>query len=149
MTVRESIDVKSCPPRSRHRRGFGLVELAISVVMLATIVTLVARIVDGVARQRITSDRRAFAIRVLQNVMEDVSVDPASVESPDFAARHVGTDVRSALPEVKLTARAEAEAAPIARTRVTLELTWLRHDATPDAPARLVAWFPNTRGDRK
>ncbi len=132
----------------RCRRGFGVVELAISVVMLASIAILVIQVVDASARQRVASGRRAYAIQLASNLMERVWESRRSGAANPLAPEPSRQDLER-LPGLKWTATTAAEVGPPRSTRMTLELTWQRPDGTREAPVRLVAWFPEREGAKK
>jgi hypothetical protein len=133
--------------RSHRRRGFGLIEMAITGLLVAVALTATLKVVGWVALERRSNARRERAVREASNLMERISARPwdgllteslAALRLPDAALR--------SLPEGAVTAQVDPVPGAPSRKRITLEIRWIGRAGQPDAPVRLVAWADRPGG---
>ena len=128
-------------PHPRRRRGFGLIEMAISGMMIAAAMAVTIQVVGWVAAERRAVARRERAVVEVANLMERVAGRPFDEITPEsLAALRLPDAARAALPGAEIKANLDARNEPIARKRITLELRWADRAGRAEAPVRLVAW---------
>ncbi len=131
------------------RRGFGLVEMAVAGVLLATIVVITAETVARVAADRKAAGRREAAARLVGNVMEQALARPWSEITTEALASLVNsTNDRKPKPAEML--RVEVTDAPKVggrgAKRVVVEVRWPDQSKFAESPVRLVAWTFEPKG---
>ena len=66
-----------------RRRGFTMVEITASVVMLATAMSLTVQLLGGLAAERRAAERRLCAVQEVANLMERVAARPWGEVTPE------------------------------------------------------------------
>jgi len=139
------------PGRSaRRRRGFGLIEMAISTLLLAAAMVATAQVIGWVALEGRAVARRERAVREAANLMERLASRGWDDLSPDSLSNlRLSGPTAAALPGSALDVRvATIEDAP-ARKRVTVEIRWNDRSGRPEATVRLVAWSYRRGGESR
>jgi prepilin-type N-terminal cleavage/methylation domain-containing protein len=126
------------PQSARTRRGFSLIELTASVVLLAAALAMTGELVLRVAAQRRSIDRRVVALHEAGNLLERL----AAAEPGDRAdlPELVSAEDRLALPGGAV----EVEVGPPADglARLTVVVSWEDRPGVPAVPVRLATWVP-------
>ncbi len=128
------------PPR---RRGFGLIEMAVSAVLFAALAAITLQVVAWVALDRRAAARREGATRRVANVMERILARPwPAITTAGLAA--LAAPPAGADPAVDGTLRIEVlPAPPVAgrgQKRIVVAVEWPDRAKVAEAPVRLVAW---------
>ncbi len=132
--------------RSRgSRRGFTLVELATSVLLLGSVMLMAIPLIQFVLAERVQTDLQQFVLWELENSLEVLAAQPAEkLTAESVAATPVPEAIKARLPEVQwklqLTEIAAAEGAPAAR-RLNGEVRWKDRRGQWLAPVRLTTWI--------
>jgi type II secretory pathway pseudopilin PulG len=134
---------------AERRRGFTLVEITASVVMLAAAMTLTVQLLGALAAERRAAERRLCAVQEVANLMERVAARPWAEVTPE-SLRTVSLSPRAlqALPGAELTATVDDASAGPGGKRISLRLRWRDRAGTWTAPVRLSAWIYRLGGDR-
>ncbi len=132
-----------------RRRGFTLVEILVSVAMLATAMSLTVGLLGALAAERRAAERRLCAVQEVANLMERVSARPWGEVTPE-SLRTVSLSPRAlqALPGAELTATVDDASAGPGGKRISLRLRWRDRAGTWTAPVRLSAWIYRLGGER-
>ena len=135
------------PPH--RRRGFGLVEMAVSGVIFVAMVILTIQLVGWVAVDRKATSRREAATRLVGTVMERVLARPwpeITTEALAPLARESG-DKGVAAPGIL---KIEVVSAPAVdgrgQKRVLVAIEWPDRSKIAESPVRLVAWTSERKG---
>ena len=134
-----------------RRRGFGLVEMAVSGALFAAMVVIAAQLVGWVALDRKATGRRERATRLVANVMERVLAHPWT----EIATEPLAPLARSAT-EGKPTAfgSLSIEVAPSPAIdgrgvkKITVEVRRPDRSQVAESPVRLIAWTFEPKGNR-
>lgn len=129
--------------RDRPRRGFGLVEMAVAGVLLATMVLLTLQLVGWSATDRRALSRREAATRLVANVLERALAHPWSEISTAGLTPLVGS-VRGDGAAADGVLSVDVTPAPpldgSAQKKIVVEVAWPVQAGSPGAPVRVVAW---------
>ncbi len=130
------------PFRTRPRRGYTLIELAISVVVVMAAMGVTVKVLGWVATERRAADRRDWAVQTVSNVMERVSSGPFDRVTPEAVkAVAAATSADRALPGAVWGVTVEDEpGGPAPARRVALQLRWKERSGGLSLPVRLTAW---------
>jgi hypothetical protein len=142
-----SINTGRTRPRSRHR-GYGLIELTLSIILLVAVMASMVRLVAWVGAERRQAERRQWASQELSNAMERIVSEPYDGVTSDHA-RSLLAEISRLHPLLgtEYDARVTDEAgSSIPARRVSLSLRWKTRSGEWDAPVRLVAWVYKNRG---
>jgi hypothetical protein len=134
--------------RPRHR-GFGLVEMAATGVMVMAAMAITVQLLGWAAAGRRDVARRERAILEASNLLERLAARPWEQLTADAVRGVTLSDAtKEALPGAALTIDvADIAAAPAAR-RITVAITWRDRAGKAEAPARLVGWAYRRGGAR-
>jgi hypothetical protein len=130
-----------------RRSGFGLVEMAMTGVLIVAAMTITAQVIGWVALDRRASERRERAVFEASNLMERISARPwDDLKTETLAAIKSNPSAASFLhdPSVALKVEPFDDAPP--RKKLTVEIRWLDRSGRPEAPVRLVAWVYRKEG---
>ena len=132
--------------QTRPRRGYTLLELAVSVMVLMTAMIVSVRVLGWVGNERRASDRRQWALQTASNVLERVSREPFERVTPETVKSiAAATAAERALPDPAWEVAVDVvkgEATP--SKRVTLGLRWKERSGELGAPVRLTSWVFRT-----
>jgi len=134
-----------------HRRGFGLVEMAVSGALFAAMVVIAAQLVGWIALDRKATARRERATRLVANVMERVLSRPWT----EITTEPLAPLARSATegkPNSAGSLTIEVAPAPALDGRgvkkITVEVRWPDRSKVAESPVRLIAWTFEPKGAR-
>jgi Tfp pilus assembly protein PilV len=124
-----------------RRRGFGLIEMAISGLLLAAAMAATVQVVGWVALDRRSVARRERAVVEASNLMERIAARPFDEITPEsLAALKLPEAARASLPGSVLSATVAAQDDAPARKRISVEIRWRDRSGNAGSPVRLVAW---------
>jgi Tfp pilus assembly protein PilV len=133
--------VRSSRNGPTRRRGFGLIEMAISGLLLAAAMAATVQVVGWVAADRRNVARRERAVVEASNLMERIAARPFDEITPEsLAALKLPEAARTSHPGSNLKASVTAQEDAPARKRITVEIRWPDGSGTAGSPVRLVAW---------
>ena len=137
------------PTCAARRRGFTMLEIAVSAVMLATVMSVTVRLLGSLAAGRRAAERRLCAVQEVANLMERVTARPWGEVTPE-GIRSVTLSPRAlqALPGAELAATVDDALGNRGEKRINLRLRWRDRAGTWTAPVRLTAWIYRHGGDR-
>lgn len=133
----------------RPRRGYTVVELIVTSLLLGTVFSTLAPILGSVNRLRQSGERRQLAMQEVANLMEELSVREWSQLTAEGTEDITLTPaVQAALPDAELTIRilpeesevAAVEADAIEVRRIEISLRWREQGDQFIAPVRLTTW---------
>ncbi len=132
-----------------RRRGFTMLEITVSAVMLATAMSVTVQLLGALAAGRRATERRLCAVQEVANLMERVAARPWGEVTPE-SLRAVSLSPRAlqALPGAELAATVDDASASRGEKRISLRLRWRNRAGTWTAPVRLTAWIYRHGGDR-
>jgi Tfp pilus assembly protein PilV len=132
-----------------RRRAFTMVEVTLSVFLLAVAMTTTVQILGWVATQRRAIERRQWAIQEVANLMEHLTAEPWDRVTPDSArALTLSDEIRRKLPEPELKLDVDETGAGRGEKRLAIQLRWRNRSGTWEAPVRLTAWIARRRSAR-
>jgi hypothetical protein len=126
-----------------HRTGLTVMELTISVAVLAVLLATAMRMISVTSSQIRSSERRLIALQTVQAISEQIGNIPWD-NLPTEAANQIPLPESTTkhLPDAELKVAVEDETDPIAK-RVTVELTWSGTGGDHNGPVRMTSWvFP-------
>jgi prepilin-type N-terminal cleavage/methylation domain-containing protein len=124
------------------RRGFTLIEVTITVVLLAAAMTAIVQVLGWVAAERRATERRQWAIEEAANLMERVTAAPfEEVTAESARAVTLSAPIREKLTSPELTVIVSEPEAVGGGKRVAIAIRWLGRGRTSEAPVRLTAWI--------
>ena len=124
---------------SRLRRGISILEVCVAGILVATLMTISARMLNVVATQRTASDQRQVAIQEASSALDRLTVLPWDDLTSEKLAAGGADDAVPTLPKGKLKVTVEDAAEDLPARRVTVEVDW-RSGTRAHAPVRLSAW---------
>jgi prepilin-type N-terminal cleavage/methylation domain-containing protein len=123
------------------RRGFTLIEVTITVVLLAAAMTAIVQVLGWVAAERRATERRQWAIEEAANLMERVTAAPFEAITAESArAVTLSASIKEKLPGPELTLNVGGPEAVGEGKRVAIAIRWRGRGGTWEAPVRLAAW---------
>jgi len=123
------------------RPGFTVLELTITLGVLAVMLLVVGQSVALVAQQRRITQRRELAARTAENVMERVFAKPWNeLNTEQLAEVKLPEDVKRDLPGAALKLDVTELEGPPRSRRIQVEVAWKDAAGLVAKPARLVAW---------
>ncbi len=125
----------SCLPR---RQGFTLFEAAITLILLASVFTLVGTVLVGATRRGRLADQRRLAQQAAHSVLLEVTSRPWD-ELESIENVPITEEFAAALDDARGTVQVDPVDATAAR-RVTVEITWTDWTGQTVAPTKLVTW---------
>jgi prepilin-type N-terminal cleavage/methylation domain-containing protein len=123
------------------RRGFTLLEILVSCVLLATLLTLCLQLVGVSAAQRKSAGLRETALLEAANALERVYAGRWEDLTPETAGRlSLSDQAASSLPGGNLTVEVQTPEDDPAAKRIAVEVRWEPGRGKPPEHVRLVAW---------
>lgn len=133
--------------RARPRPGFGLVEMAMTGVLVAAGMVMTLQVVGWVALDRRANERRERALVEASNLIERIVARPyETIRTEAVASIQLSESARSFLRGSKIDLKVDAFDDAPTRKKITVELRWLDRSGHPEAPVRLVAWTHRKEG---
>jgi len=131
------------------RRGFGIAEIAVSAILLATALVLVSQIAITLATERKGTERRQRAFQEAANVMERLTSRPWDELTPEAAKGMTLTPLTlAALREGSLSVVLTPVSGDPSAKKITVEVGWSNRSGGREAPVRLVAWVYHREGSK-
>ncbi|QDV33039.1 hypothetical protein [Tautonia plasticadhaerens] len=129
------------PARRVPRRGFGLIEGTVAVLLLVVALGTTVKALSWVARQRLALDRRAVALREAENLLDRLtSGDP----SPPSLSPGAG----ASLPDGSVEVDRRVESLDgVELERITVIVRYRGRAGEAAAPERLTTWVAPTPTD--
>ncbi len=141
-------------PMVRDRRGYTIVELVVTSILLGAVFSSLAPILGSVNRLRQSGERRQLALLEVANLMEELSTRPWAQLTAEGTEGIVLSDaVAAALPDAELAIRITPEDSEVAADaievrRIEISLRWREQGEQFIAPVRLVTWrYAPTAGE--
>ena len=127
--------------RGGRRPGFGLIEMAVTGVLIAAAMAATLQVVGFVALERRSVERRERAVLEASNLLERVAARPWDELSTEALGSIRMAEASAAfMPGSTLELKVVPHDDAPARKRITVEIRWLDRSGRPEAPVRLVAW---------
>jgi hypothetical protein len=137
-------------PARRRRSGFGLVEMALTGVLIAAAMAATLQVVGWVALDRRATERRERAVVEVANLMERVVAHPwEEIETDRLRSISISDSARSFLQSSTQIVKVEPFDDAPARKKITIELRWANRSGQAEAPVRLVAWIYRNGGSAR
>ena len=123
------------------RRGTTLLEVCVSMIILAVASATAVQSLALVAGQRREAERALVAALEAGNLMERVHALPFSEVTADRLGQwELAPWCRERLPEARVVVQVHEEPEPVAGKRIVLALDWRGRDGQRSPPVRLTAW---------
>jgi type II secretory pathway component PulJ len=138
--------------KAKVRRGFGLVEVALSCLLLALALSLTVTGLSRMASERKAIDRRVRATAEVSNTLERFLRLPWSERtSARGKSMTLSDSALRRLPGATLVIDVADDAGSPPGRRVAVEVRWATRpgEVSTEAPVRLVAWTYPTGDDAK
>ena len=129
---------------TRRRRGYGLIELAVTGVLLTTMTLLTLQLVGWVAKDRQSIGRREAATILVANVLERVLARPFDEITKDGLSplvKELMADRPPTLGFLRVEITPTAPVDGLTQKRITVEVSWPRNLAEIGSPVRLIGWI--------
>lgn len=131
----------SLPAGSRRRRGFGLIEMAVTGLLIAVAMAATLQVVGWVAVDRRAVERRERAVLEASNLMERIASRPwAELSTESLSAIKLSEPSARFLPGSTLDLNVVPQEGEPARKKIVVEIRWHDRSGRDEAPVRLVAW---------
>ena len=128
-------------PRRDQRRAFTIVELTVSLLILATALAAAAQLLAVTARHSLALERRALAAQEAANLMERIASRPFGEVTRQYVqSLSLSEEARRRLPDPQLQIEVTAETEQPPGKRILVEVQWRDRSGGWSAPIRLVAW---------
>lgn len=128
------------PLLRQFRRGAVLMECVLAIGIILVAVVLLAQVMGLIAQQRRLAEQRRLAQEEVANRLERAALLPWSeLTSEKIESLSWGQEVRSALPEARLSALVRDEEQPAAR-RIDVQLVWKNRAGIEVEPVVLSMW---------
>jgi Tfp pilus assembly protein PilV len=133
----------------RRPRGYGMVEVTLSSVLIVIALGLVVQTVGWLAAERRGAERRERATQEAANLMERLVDRPWDELTPESARSLTLSDAAQAvLRDGTLDVDVAPVPGPPPAKKITILVRWGDRDGGKAAPVRLVAWVHRHEGGR-
>jgi Tfp pilus assembly protein PilV len=137
------------PTSARSPRAFTVIEVTLSVLLLAIAMSATVQILGWVAVQRRAVERRQHAIQEVANLMEHLTAEPWDrVDSGSARRLALSEQLRRKLPEPELSIDVDEPEPDRGEKRLSIRLRWKNRAGAWEAPVRLTAWIARQEGTR-
>ena len=127
--------------RKPSPRGVMLVEIAVSIALLAGLLLLVSQVIVLVQRQTKLVEGHYLAQQALENLLEEAIQQPWTALTTETVNQLAIPDyLQSRLPNVRLAGEVVDENKPVEAKRVTLQLVWQAESREQNKPLSLTTW---------
>ncbi len=125
--------------RQRARRtGFTLVEVTVSLAVIAIVGVILAQVVAVSLRERARSASRQAALELAANLLESARAEPLHTLNADWAkSQTVPTAMAELLPGGNVLAAVSPDAKALNAKYVSIEIRWREADGMPEESVRL------------
>jgi type II secretory pathway pseudopilin PulG len=127
--------------RSQHcgRRGFTIVELISTLILLGVVFTVSISVLAAVARERRSTEQRQYALQHAANLLEHATARGwSALPSGPQELASASADLQTLLPE--LDQRLEVTEADDHAKRLTVSVRWKNRHGQFVSPIQLTAW---------
>ncbi len=131
--------------RTCSRRGFTLVELIATCILLGVVFSVSIPLLTVVARERRSAEQRQFALQHAANLLERATTrDWAELPVGNQELTAAPGDVQTLLPGLERQVEVRELPESPRSKQVTVSIRWTSRSGQPVAPIRLSAWvYPN------
>lgn len=127
--------------RRSKRRGFSMVEVIISGVLIGAVIATAVPMLRNISLQQRAANRQQIALAEASNILDSLTSRPwADITSESAGALSLSADANRQLPAAKLQINVASEAARPEQKKVTLSLRWENELGASAAPVRLTTW---------
>jgi prepilin-type N-terminal cleavage/methylation domain-containing protein len=127
---------------NRKRGAFTLLELTVSVAIIAVMVVIVAQCIALSLQERARTAAHQAALELAANVLEDARAQPFEKLDKTWAdAQAIPSDTAALLPDGKIVVTLEPEKTAAKTRRVTVEVQWHFEEHLPNQSVRLTTVF--------
>jgi hypothetical protein len=128
-------------PSKCRRSGFGLIEMAVTGILITAAMAATLQVVGWVAVQRRAVERRERAVLEASNLMERITARTwDELTNETLGSIKISEQTASFLPGSALELKVlPMEDAPT-RKKITVEIRWSDRSGRAESPVRLVAW---------
>jgi Tfp pilus assembly protein PilV len=134
---------------NRRPRGYGLIEVTISSLLIVVALGLVVQTVGWLAAERRGAERRERATQEAANLMERLADRPWDELTPESArSLTLSEPAQAVLRDGTLEVAVASIAGPPSAKKITILVRWGDRDGGKAAPVRLVAWVHRREGGR-
>ncbi len=137
-----------CSERPVARRGFTLIELIATCILLGVVFSVSIPLLTVVAQERRSAEQRQFALQHAANLLERATTKSWS-ELPvgDQSLTDAPADVQTLLPGLERQVEVKELSETPRSKQVTVSIRWKSRSGQLVAPVRLSAWvYPNGEG---
>jgi Tfp pilus assembly protein PilV len=132
--------------RTHRCRAFTLIEVALTVFLLALAMTSLVKVLGWVANERRAAERRQWAIAEVGNLMDRLTAPPydkITAEAARARGAAVLPEARRRLPDADLAVNVDEtnRAGEPPGKRLSIRLRWRIRGGAWEAPVRLTAWI--------
>ena len=128
-------------PTANRRRGFGLLEMAMTGGLILVAMAATVQVVGWIALERKAVERRERALLEAENLLERIVAVPWDDLTTESVARFRVSDAASdQLHGPTLKVQVLPSGSPPAQKRVVVEIRWADRSGQSEAPVRLVTW---------
>ena len=126
--------------RSKRRGGFGLIEMAMTGLLLAIAMVATMKVVGWIALDRRASERRERAVLEASNLLERITATPWDDLKPEsFRSLRVSDSANAFLAGPTLDVQIVGLDDAPARKKISVEVRWRDRSGRTESPVRLVA----------
>ena len=127
--------------RGLRRAGFGLIELALTGVLIAAAMAATVQVVGWVALERRAVERRQRALAEASNLLERIGSRPWDELTPEALGKvRMSESSAEFLPGSTLDLKVTSHDDAPARKKIVLEIRWRERSGRTESPVRLVSW---------
>ena len=122
----------------RRRPGITLVEISVTLVVMAILAVIIAQCIVWSLRERLRFTTRRAALELAANVLEAARAQPwDQLDSSWAEAQTIPADLEALLPDGKLVVSVEPGPAQLLSKQVTVEVHWQMEPNLPGTSVRL------------
>lgn len=127
--------------RKPHNAGFTIIELTVTMILLAMLLSLVVPLLGTVNKQQREAERRVVAVQLVDNLLERLTAEEYDAVTQSAADQlNLGPADASFFPDAKLEILVKETGDDPAAKRVTVTLTWNDTDGVAVSPAQLTTF---------
>lgn len=132
---------------ARRSAGFTILELMVTLILLASVMATVVPLLSWVNAQRRAADARQVAVQEATNILERFSArDWDDVSQPSAIAVKLSADTAESLRDARLKVTVHWDPQQPTAKRITVELRWKNREGDELSPVRLTGFvFRKTR----
>ena len=129
-----------------HRRGFTLVEMIGTCLLLGVLFAITVPMLVLVARERHSTEQRQFALQHAANLLEQSAMrDWAELDSGELSLSDADSDLQAMLPGLERSLVVTPGENDLESRQITATVRWRNRAGDLVAPLRLSAWVYPTK----